>query len=122
MSKFLKRIGLLLLLLVVGLTAPVAYIELACRPTEVVSSYDPILPPEHRRAEGRTLLTYPEWHIVHAYDDYAKVISTGDPHDYRYLSSIGGFGSAWRLSKFFQADDLHHWGQLYGRATRKSTL
>lgn len=91
MIRLIKRLGLLLVLLVVGLLAPIGYVELACRPAGETISYDPILPPEHHRAEGRTLLTYPEWHIVHAYDDYAEVIRTGDPHDYRYLSSIGGF-------------------------------
>lgn len=105
MRRFLKRIGLLLLLLVVGLAAPVAYVELACRPSVVASNNAPILPSEHHRAEGRSLLTYPEWHIVHAYDDYAKVISTGDPHDYRYLSSIGGFWTS--LCSLSQASGPH---------------
>lgn len=91
MKTFFKRVGLVFLLLIVGLIAPVGYVELACRPSGQTASYAAILPPEHHRAEGRTLLTYPEWHIVHAYDDYARVISDGDPHDYRYLSSIGGF-------------------------------
>ena len=40
------------------------------------------------------ILTYPEWHIVNAYDDYAKVIQLGDPHDYEYLKSISGFWSS----------------------------
>lgn len=91
MMRWLKRSVAVLLLLVIGLVAPVGYIELACRPGDGTSDYAAILPPEQHRPEGRTLLTYPEWHIVHAYDDYAKVISTGDPHDYGYLTSIGGF-------------------------------
>jgi hypothetical protein len=94
MKRFLKRTIGLLLVCIIGLLAPVGYIELACRPDGNTSDYAAILPPEHHRPEGRTLLTYPEWHIVHAYDDYARVISTGDPHDYRYLSSIGGFWSS----------------------------
>lgn len=93
MKRFLKWTGCLLLIFVLGLVAPVGYIELACRPSGQASEYSSILPPEHRRPEGRTLLTYPEWYIVHAYDDYARVIRTGDPHDYRYLLSIGGFWS-----------------------------
>ncbi|MGB0508167.1 MAG: hypothetical protein ACPGGK_18425 [Pikeienuella sp.] len=36
-------------------------------------------------------MTYPEWHIVHAYADYAQTIQTGDPHDYQYLRAIEGF-------------------------------
>lgn len=34
------------------------------------------------------MLTYPEWHIVHAYDDYAQVIDAGDPHDFGYFTAI----------------------------------
>lgn len=91
MKRLLKGLGLLFLAGVVGLLLPVGYIELACRPNGQSVEYTSILPVEHHRAEGRTLLTYPEWHIVHAYDDYARVISDGDPHDFRYMSSIGGF-------------------------------
>jgi len=94
MKRVLKWTFGLLLILIAGLLAPVGYIELACRPKGDSTEYAAILPPKHHRPEGRTLLTYPEWHIVHAYDDYARVISTGDPHDYRYLSSIGGFWSS----------------------------
>ncbi len=39
-------------------------------------------------------MTYPEWHIVHAYEDYAEVIREGDPHEFGYLSSIRGFWSS----------------------------
>ena len=91
MKRLLKWVGTLVLLAVLSLVAPIGYIEVACRPTGIEASFKSDLPTEQHRAEGRTLLTYPEWHIVHAYDDYAKVIATGDPHDYRYLSSIGGF-------------------------------
>ena len=91
MKTVFKRLGGLLLVLVAVLLAPIGYVELACRPKAAKVAYQPILPPEHHRPEGRTLLTYPEWHIVHAYDDYARVIRDGDPHDYRYLSSIAGF-------------------------------
>lgn len=94
MKRVFKWLGALVLLVVAGLLAPVGYVELACRPTGDLRAYDPILPPAHRRAEGRTLLTYPEWHIVHAYEDYARVIRDGDPHDYRYAASIGGFWSS----------------------------
>lgn len=94
MRRFLIRALLALLFIVFGLLVPVGYNELACRPDNIPSDYVAILPSEHHRPEGRTLLTYPEWHIVHAYDDYAKVISTGDPHDYAYLPAIAGFWSS----------------------------
>ena len=94
LGRLLGRVALLLLVLVGGLLSPVAYVELACRGEPVAQGTAPILPPEHRRPESNTLLTYPEWHIVHAYDDYAAVIRAGNPHDFRFLSAIGGFWSS----------------------------
>ncbi len=102
--KWTKRLVLLLVLLVIGLLLPVGYNELSCIPKTKDSTYTAILPPEHHRSEARTLMTYPEWHIVHAYDDYAQVISTGDPHEFGYLSAIGGFWSSLCELSFASAD------------------
>ena len=89
--RWVKRLFLLALIAVIGLLAPVAYVETACRGTAVADAYTPVLPTADRRAEARTLLTYPKWHIVHAYDDYAEVIRTGDPHDFGFARSVTGF-------------------------------
>ena len=56
-----------------------------------VEDYSPILQPETHRPEANTLLTYPEWHIVHAYEEYAEVLRLGDPHNFHFLKSIFGF-------------------------------
>ncbi len=93
-GKILGRILLTLLVLVALLLAPVAYNEAACRGDDLRANAPSLLPPEHHRPEARSLLTYPEWHIVHAYDDYARVISEGDPHDFGYARAIGGFWSS----------------------------
>lgn len=97
--RFLWRwVGRLLVALaasVVLLLAPVAYVEIACTGSPGVSPHDPtITAPEWQRAESRTLTTYPEWHIVHAYDDYARVIRDGDPHDFGFVQAIRGFWTA----------------------------
>jgi hypothetical protein len=89
-----KWLALLCLVLVVGLVSPVAYVELACRGDGAPQPYSAVIDPAHHRAETRTLMTYPEWDIVHAYEDYAHVIATADPHDYGYLSAVGGFWSS----------------------------
>lgn len=91
---WLKRLVLLAILLIVLLLLPIGYNELACIPKTKDNDYAALLPPEHHRPESRTLLTYPEWHIVHAYDDYAKVISKDDPHDFGYFRSVRGFWSS----------------------------
>ncbi len=93
--KWLWRGGLALVLLALIALSPIAWIELACRGEPVADDYRPIITdPAERRAESRTLLTYPEWHIVHAYDDYARVIADGDPHDFGYIRAIRGFWSS----------------------------
>lgn len=99
----LAGVALLLLL-------PPLWVEAACRGTPVADAYEPILPPEHRRPESRTLMTYPEWHIVHAYDDYAATIRAGDPQDFRFLPPIRQFwGSACDLMRASAAHGGADW-------------
>lgn len=92
--RLLKVVLIALVLLAVVLVAPIAYVETACRGTPVADTYAALLPPQDHRPEARTLMTYPEWHIVHAYDDYAQVIATEDPQDYGYLRAIAGYWSS----------------------------
>ncbi len=92
--RWLKRLVLLLVVVILGLLSPVAYVELMCRPQGQAMAHDPLVGADWQRPEGRTLMTYPEWHIVHAYEDYAEVIRTGDPDDFGFLSSIGDFWSS----------------------------
>ncbi len=90
--RWLWRGVLALVLLVILLLLPVGYVELACvgeAPEDETRTA--LVAPEWQRAESRTLTTYPEWHIVHAYDDYARVIRDGDPHEFGYVSAIAGF-------------------------------
>ena len=100
MWRWLRRALLALIAACLALLAPVVWVETACRPVGQEVASRPILPPEDHRPESRTLLTYPEWHIVHAYEDYARVIASGDPHDYRFVDGIAGFwGSLCTLSR-----------------------
>jgi hypothetical protein len=92
--RWTKRLVLTVLVLVVGLLSPVAYVETMCRGSGSADPYAAILPEADHRPEARTLMTYPEWHIVHAYEDYAAVIAKGDPQDFGYLPAIGGFWSS----------------------------
>lgn len=98
--RWFKRLAVVLVVVVAGLLSPVAYSEVMCRPTGEADAYQAILDPSHHRPESRTLLTYPEWHIVHAYEDYGRTLDAGDPHDYGFLRGIAGFwGSLCTLSK-----------------------
>lgn len=91
LSLWLRRLVVAALVFVLILAMPVVYVETACRGSAGGASEPPLLPEESRRDESRTFTTYPEWHIVHAYDDYARVIEGGDPHDFSYVSAVTGF-------------------------------
>jgi hypothetical protein len=78
------------------LLAPVGYVELACRGEADPNArpYSPLLTdPASQRLEANTYLTYPEWHIVYAYDGLAEALKTGDEHAFDYASSVTSF---WR--------------------------
>ena len=94
LARLFKRLLQIALIAVLLLALPVGYVEFACRPSAGNDTYAPLLPPDARRPEARTLLTYPEWHIVHAYDDYARVISEEDPHAFGFFRAIGQYWSS----------------------------
>lgn len=90
--RWLGRLLATVLVFVLILLAPVGYIEFACRGDVSEAGGARILQdPAWHRDESRTLTTYPEWHIVHAYDDYARVIRKGDPHEFAFLRAVAGF-------------------------------
>ncbi len=85
-------------LFVLLMLVPVAYVEIACRGDAIhaTDAYRPLLTdPAFQRREANTYLTYPEWHIVYAYDGLAETLKTGDEHAFDYLESVDGF---WRAT------------------------
>lgn len=91
-GKLVKWVLILLLLTVVGLAAPIGYVEYACRAPVTTSPYTPLITdPAWQRREANTYLTYPEWHIVYAYDGLAEVLKTSDEHDFGYAASVWRF-------------------------------
>ena len=94
------------------LCVPVTYVELACRGDAAPQAARPLITNrQFHRPEANTYLTYPEWHIVYAYDDLAATLRTGDEHAFPYLSSIAGF---WRSTcALMRVADAHggaDWG------------
>jgi hypothetical protein len=89
--SLLAAVAALILLLV-----PVAYVELRCRGDQRAQTYTPLIADAAlRRQEANTFLTYPEWHIVYAYDGLAQALKTGDEHAFDYASSVASF---WRAA------------------------
>lgn len=90
----------------VVLLMPVGYVELACRGTPSPQSYQPrITDPAFQRREANTYLTYPEWHIVYAYDGLAAALKNGDEHAFDYAASVSRFWSS--TCALMQVADAH---------------
>lgn len=92
MRRFFRWAGLTLLLLVMIVTGPILYVETACR-GEALSQDDAEYITE-TRPEARTYMVYPEWHIVYAYEGYAKALQDGHPHNFPYINAVTGFWSS----------------------------
>jgi hypothetical protein len=91
-AKLIKWIAILFLLTTVGLAAPIGYVEFACHAPVTNGPYTPVITdPNEQRREANTYLTYPEWHIVYAYDGLAEVLKTSDEHDFGYAASVWRF-------------------------------
>lgn len=85
--------GLVIGLLV--LVAPIAWVEASCMETRGSNEarYRSILAPEDRRPETNTYVTYPEWLIVHVYEDYAATARSQGEAAFPYFSSINRYWS-----------------------------
>jgi hypothetical protein len=93
--RLVKALAVLTILLILTITLPILFIETACRGTPIEQEkaiY--ITSTDDHRLEARTYLTYPEWHIVYAYEGYAEALKNGQPHDYPYVRSVFEFWSS----------------------------
>ncbi|MCZ8374090.1 MAG: hypothetical protein O9342_01830 [Beijerinckiaceae bacterium] len=91
--RLLRMVGIAFAVLVAAAAVPVLYVETQCfgPPEPAVAAREPILPPEHRRALVDTFLTYPEWSIVHAYEDLAVVSRRDGEGAFAYRAAIAGY-------------------------------
>ena len=93
--RLLKWSFAALALLVIALLAPVAWLAVSCNGKAEPQTYQPIITEaEFQRQEANSFLTYPEWHIVYAYEGLARTLETADEHEFGYFSSIKGFWSS----------------------------
>ena len=96
--SFLRRTlyaaGALAAIGAIGIVATVVSVEEFCVshvPTPSVSSDFAITDEGYARPQGDSFLTFPEWYIVHAYNDLAGVTARSSESDFDYLASIRGF-------------------------------
>src|SRR5919197_5726456 len=93
MRRWVKPLVLSLVALAIILVLPILWIEIACtarrdtRPAPVRLVSDA----RYARRVSDSYLTFPEWHIVYAYDDLAGVLRQGDPSRFAYGQQIFGY-------------------------------
>ena len=69
--------------------------RLLCAAVLVAASWLPfafaeevLTPPEHRRGEDQTYLTFPEWFLVHSPAEYAAFLQHDDPHNFPLMAHV----------------------------------
>jgi hypothetical protein len=79
--------------IVVLAAIPIVWTEAACRSARVADAtpFQSALDAADRRDEVNSYLTYPEWSIVHAYEDLAGVTRKGSESDFAYLRSVRNY-------------------------------
>ncbi len=91
-----KWLALGLLALLATLLMPIGYVEVFCKGGDTAEPYQPMITePARQRKEANSYLTYPEWHIVYAYEGLAEVLRDRDEHEFSYAKSVGGFWSSY---------------------------
>jgi hypothetical protein len=94
MWRWVRRIALCVVLFAAMLSLPVLWIEIACTARPQVRVPAPsrlVTDPGYARRESDSYLSFPEWHIVYAYDDLAGVLRRGDESHFAYGRQILGF-------------------------------
>jgi hypothetical protein len=107
MFRWAKRLVAALLLLAAVVAAPILWVEGVCATSPSAKGRPPARLVEDRgyaRRESDSYLSFPEWHIVYAYEDLAGVLRRGDESDFAYGRQILGFwGSLCTLTRVVTA-------------------
>jgi len=97
LRKAMIAVGVLAAIAVIGIAVTIAGVERSCvaAATAPVAGSDFAIADEgYARAQGDSFLTFPEWYIVHAYNDLAGVTARSSESDFGYFASIRGFWSS----------------------------
>ena len=96
MFRWLRRLLGVLLVLALIVSAPILWIEKGCAVSRdrSVGPRAPLVDErDYARRESDSYLSFPEWHIVYAYEDLAGVLQRGNESEFAYGRQIVGF---WR--------------------------
>ena len=97
LRKALYALGAFAAVAAIGIGGTILRFEKVCvadKPPPAVASSFGITDPGYQRAQGDSFLTFPEWYIVHAYNDLTGVTAQSSESDFHYLASIRGFWSS----------------------------
>jgi len=103
-KKRWKILGGLVVAALVAAAAPIAYVETQCDEPVAglrTDGYRPLLTGADARPEGRTWLTYPEWHIVYSAESLGRHLEQEKrPSAYPYMADVAAFwGGACALNR-----------------------
>jgi hypothetical protein len=96
MRRWAQRAAVALLLLVGLLATPILWVEGFCTAPRDPQARPPaplVTERGYARREADSYLSFPEWHIVYAYEDFGGVLRSGNESDFAYGRQIIGF---WR--------------------------
>src|SRR5262245_27240045 len=96
MRRWARRIALGLFALALVLAMPIVWIDGGCSVSRgpTARAISPLVADrDYVRRESDSYLSFPEWHIVYAYDDLAGVLRGGDESGFAYGRQITTF---WR--------------------------
>lgn len=104
-----------------AMAATIAWVETACRAPVIARKTEVeairVSAPGYARPLAASYLSYPEWSIVHAYDDFAAISRASGPSDFGYLDAIRGFWGSFcsvsRKASQIGADDLETRAMIY---------
>jgi len=103
----LRKIGVVLLILIVLAAVPAVVMAGFCRGETTLSAQTrqrvlDAVPADatgvevaYKRDEARTYLTFPEWFIVYVAQDYGRVLTAAQPSAFPYFSAVADFWTSY---------------------------
>ena len=95
MTRLLRN-TLLAISVALTFAAPAAHAaESSTAPETPGASYQSAVPSADRRGTEQTLLTFPEWYLVHSPAEYARIVQHAPSHDFPFLDQISQLWSSY---------------------------
>lgn len=94
-SLWLRRLVVAALLVGIVAFGPALWVEATCVGRGgAADGFASALPAASQRAEGRTYSGFARAYVQTAQEDYARILGSGDPHDYAVIPAVTGFWQA----------------------------